>query len=241
MPCGVRTTALGVGTLCASQHDASALAPLHVCVFECVGHWCGLAMQTSPTTSKLRVEPGGTRRRLCAWLTAPRWASGEISVRLPSTAASPVTQRVHCVTTDQSFVQTTGAAVDRGPGKSRAPRYDHCSTGVTGTQCEPSARAATPLVRAGVEHLPRWVGAPWCGACGQCAAVVYARWVVCVCVLEVAGWHPSLPWEWVRSQQVLLRPRHRRGSVARRRWQVRTQQWASVPRVCGTPSQLGEL
>ena len=70
---------------------------------------------------------------------------------------------------------------------------------------------------------------------------VHDGWCVFLCVLEVAGWHPSLPWEWVRSRQVLLRPRHRRGSVARQRWQVRTQQWASVPRVCGTPSQLGEL
>ena len=170
-----------MGTLCASQRDASALAPLalHVCVFECVGHWCGLAMQTRPTTSKLRVEPGGTRRGLCAWLAAPRWASGEISVRLPSTAASPVTQRVHCVTTDQSFVQTTGAAVDRGPSKSRAPRYDHCSTGVTGAQCEgcntSRTRGCAALVTLG---------------CGQCAAVVCARWVVrvCVCVCVCVCW-----------------------------------------------------
>lgn len=93
-----------------------------VFVFALVGHGRWLPWQTSPSASKQQVEPGGTRPRLCVWLTAR--VSGEIKVRRPGTAASPVTQRVHCATMDQSSTQTTGAVVDRGPGKLRALRYD---------------------------------------------------------------------------------------------------------------------
>ena len=172
--------------------------------------------------------------RLAGGATVGQWRDQRATAKycsLPGDAEGPLCDHGPVIRTDHWSCCGSGSQqVACTKVRSLQHRCDRCT--VRGLQHLSYARVCSTC------HVGLWSVrcSSVCTMGGACLCVC-----VCVCVLEVAGWHPSLPWEWVRSQQVLLRPRHRRGSVARKRWQVRTQQWASVPRVCGTPSQLGEL